>query len=227
MLERALLILIFAAPVVLVAAPAVGQSARTSVPAPARQPSAAIELESLLATFASMEGLAARFREEKHLALLREPLVSRGSLYFSRPDRIVRYVEHPIRSVLLLHGSELAMGTAQGRRRLDLNSHPLIGALVDSFRQLLNGNLDGLRAHYQIDLERAGGEDWRIHLVPLHSPLRDHIAEIRFSGRGSVPTRFRVVEVSGDETVTHLYEVESNRRFEEHEIAELFRLPAP
>ncbi len=228
MLMRALLILIFAAPVTHATEPIMAQPEPLPVSKAPRRETSPIGLEALLADFAAMDGLSARFREEKHLALLREPLVSHGSLYFARPDRLVRYVENPLRSVLLLSGSELSLGAGGDRRRLDLTSNPLVSALVNSFRQLLTGDLEGLRQHYRIDFEGAEGAGWQIHLVPFSPPLlRDSIAGIHFSGRGRVPTRFRVVEIGGDETVTHLYEVELNRQFDETEIAKLFQFPLP
>ena len=56
---------------------------------------AAPTLERLLAGFASMTGMSARFVEEKQIALLARPIRSEGVLYFTAPGRLMRRVTSP------------------------------------------------------------------------------------------------------------------------------------
>jgi len=46
------------------------------------------ELAALLARFAKAPGIYARFREEKHLAMLQVPLVNEGTIHFTPPGRL-------------------------------------------------------------------------------------------------------------------------------------------
>jgi hypothetical protein len=189
-----------------------------------------LSFESLLADFASMPGMSAHFHEEKHLALLREPLVSRGELYFTPPDRLLRRVLEPIESTLLVERGQLSVESARGRKSIDLDTHPMLRFLVDSFRNLLAGDHEALRARYDIDFEpgpEPGSHSWRIRLEPLRPPLKDVIRSIRIEGRGRVLAEMRLIEVRGDETVTRFSDVDASRRFTATELAELFRSPAP
>lgn len=190
-------------------------------------------LESLLMHFSTMTGFSARFREEKHLAMLQQPLVSRGVVYFAPPRRLVRHVEEPLASTFLVQGSEIAFGSADESRSLDLAASPVLRSLVDGIRLVLAGDVDALRESFRIEFEsdsgarasKATARPWRILLEPLHAPARDWIASITFSGRGRTPTELRVVERGGDQTVTVFTEVRADRRFTEDELARLFRVP--
>ena len=76
-------------------------------PAAAQEPVAAPvastpALEQLLARFAAMSGLSARFREEKRMALLAAPLVSEGTLYFAPKGRLARHITAPAPATVLL-----------------------------------------------------------------------------------------------------------------------------
>src|SRR5262245_65010031 len=79
---------------------------------PARPAEGGSELESLLQHFSTMTGFSARFREERRLALLQEPLVSSGTVYFAPPGRLVRRGEEPLASTLPVQGSEITFGRA-------------------------------------------------------------------------------------------------------------------
>jgi hypothetical protein len=192
------------------------------------------ELEPLLEQFAAMTGFSARFREEKHLAMLQEPLVSRGVVYFVPPGRLVRHVEEPLASTFLVHGGEIAYGNADESHSLDLAASPVLRSLVDGIRLVLAGDVDALRESFRVEFETdseastsdAGTRSWRIRLEPLRAPERDGIAWISFSGRGRIPSELRVVERGGDHTVTLFSEVRTDRRFSEDELAKLFRVPS-
>jgi hypothetical protein len=188
-----------------------------------------IEMETLLGQFAAMPGLSARFREERHLDLLEEPLVNRGVLYFAPPDRLLRRVEEPVESTLLVRAGQLTLRSAAGTRAIDLDVHPVVRAFVDSFRMLLAGDLEALRASYRIvwTTESADPSRWQMRLEPLGPPLRDAIVSIAVSGRRAVVRELRVAEVGGDETVSHFSEVDTERRFSEAELARIFRVPEP
>lgn len=185
-------------------------------------------LEELMAGLGAMPGLSARFREEKHLTLLREPLVSRGAIYFAPPDRLARWVEEPVPSRLVVDGRGLAYSGDGETGHVPMDSHPMVGLFVHSLRMILGGDLAGLRRLYEIEYgpaDAAGPEAWRARLVPLREPLRGTIAELRLRGRGVSVTEFGLVEAGGDETRMVFTDVDTDHRFGPEELALRFGLP--
>jgi outer membrane lipoprotein-sorting protein len=201
----------------------------TAAATPAAEPPAPRSLESLLAAFRALPGVSARFREERRIALLREPLVSSGTVYFAPPDRLVRHVERPIASTALIEGGELRFGAGGAQRSLDLEANSAVRGFVDGFRLLLAGDLAALRQLYEVHLEAPpGSEDaWELALRPSQEPLRTAIESIRISGRDRTLLALRIRERNGDETRMEFSDVRTDRRFSPAEIAELFRLPDP
>ena len=198
--------------------------------APPAARGAATGLEALLADFAAIPGLAARFSEERHIALLKEPMVSSGALYLAPPDGMLRRVDDPIASAVLVEGNRLVFSGSGNRLDLDLDRSPAVRVYIDTFRLLLAGDAEALREIYRIEFE--AGEDsaegvWLIRLRPLHSPLAETIASVEIAGRGRTLGEFRLKKVRGDETVTRFSEVDTTRRFGDGELAEMFRLSPP
>jgi hypothetical protein len=198
--------------------------------APLAARGAATGLEALLADFAAIPGLAAQFREERRIGLLKEPLVSSGALDLAPPDGMLRRVDDPVASAVLVEGSLLVFSGSGNRRTLDLDRNPAVRVYIDTFRLLLAGDAEALREIYRIEFE--AGEDpaermWLIRLRPLHSPLAEAIASVEIAGRGRTLGEFRLKKVSGDETVTRFSEVDTTRRFGGGELAEMFRLSQP
>lgn len=182
-------------------------------------------LETLVASFAAMPGLSARFREEKQLSLLQAPLVSEGTLAFAPPDQLVRHVEKPAPSTLLLRGSELVMGTASDQRAIDLSTQPAVRSFVDAFRLVLAGDLPQLRTLYEIAFRATdAGGGWQIALTPRDAQLAAAIRTIEVAGSDLELHSVRVVQVNGDSTATRFHDVDRNRRFSAAERDALFRI---
>jgi len=198
--------------------------------APPAARGAATGLQALLADFAAIPGLAARFREERHIALLKEPLVSSGALYLAPPDGMLRRVDDPVASAVLVEGSRLIFSGSGNRRTLDLDRSPAVRVYIDTFRLLLAGDAEGLREIYRIEFEAGEDSDervWLIRLRPLHAPLAEAIASVEIAGRGRNLGEFRIKKIRGDETITRFSEVDTTRRFGDGELAEMFRLSPP
>jgi outer membrane lipoprotein-sorting protein len=182
-------------------------------------------LDALIASFAAMPGLSARFREEKQLSLLQVPLVSEGTLAFAPPDRLVRHVEKPAPSTLLLRGNELVMGTAADQHAIDLASQPAVRSFVDAFRLVLAGDLPQLRALYEIAFRATDANGgWQIGLTPRDAQLAGAIRAIEVAGADLALREVRVVQVNGDSTTTRFLDVDRNRRFSAAERDALFRI---
>ncbi len=58
-------------------------------------------LESIRKTADTVESISASFIQEKHLAILRKPLISKGLLHFQKPDSLRWEYKTPIASILI------------------------------------------------------------------------------------------------------------------------------
>ncbi|MCA9610716.1 MAG: outer membrane lipoprotein carrier protein LolA [Myxococcales bacterium] len=192
---------------------------------PASASAQAVTLESLLARFAALPGLEARFREEKRIALLSLPVRSEGRIWFAHPDRLMRRVEEPDPSAALIASGQLRMRSGGRTEELSIDTNPVLRGFVESFRAVLAGDQATLERYYAARLEPGEGEAWTLTLTPRDEALRRFLREIRMRGHGVTIEEMRMVEVSGDETRTEFYDVQTTRRFSDAEAGRIFRIP--
>jgi outer membrane lipoprotein-sorting protein len=190
------------------------------VRAQASQPA---DFDVLLDAFAHMPGLEARFVEDKHLALLAEPLESSGVLFFARPGMLLRRVEAPRKSEVVITPTELRMKDADGEQSIDLRSRQDIRPFVESLTWLFAGNRKALTEVYAISFEPARDANaWRVTLTPKGGPIAHLIRYIRMLGSGLAVSQIEVRETSGDETVTRIASANPARHFSSVEMQQLF-----
>jgi hypothetical protein len=169
-------------------------------PAPESRP---LDFATLLARFAALPGFVAPFREEKRLALLREPLVSRGRIAYEPPQRLVRVIDEPAASRVVVDGEQLTYSSADEQGSLGLDTHPTLRIFVDSLRMLLQGDLHGLREAFHITFSNVGPPEalgWTVVLEPRSEALRRSLASIRIEGEDRSLRVFQVRERNGDVT---------------------------
>jgi len=214
----------------LVATPVMAQ-APAPVPVPVVVAAPAPTLEVILARFAAMTGLSAKFREEKRMALLAAPLVNEGTLYFAPKARLARHITAPAPATVLIDAGTLRFADAGGTESMSLDQNPVVKLFVDSFVRIFAGDRAALERLYTMEIvglpaDADGVPRWSLKLRPRVAPMTQVIDRVEITGRDVVLETMLVVEVGGDETITTFSEVDANRRFTPQELATLFSLPA-
>ncbi len=207
-------------------APAAEEKAKP--PKPPAADKAPADVDTLLASLAKAPGLYAHFREEKHITVLQQPLVSEGSIYFAPPSHFSRRTEKPLKSTMIIDGNEMSFVTEESHERLSLGANPVARLFTDAFVMLLSGNRAGLEKIFKMQLTpKAGGAsgEWKLVLTPRVTPMDKMIKELELRGRGLNLNELDVRETSGDWTRTSFTQVDLNRRYTPAEQAKYFKLP--
>jgi Outer membrane lipoprotein carrier protein LolA-like len=169
-------------------------------------PAADWGLLQLMSGFAVVEESRARFREEKHLAMLTEPLRLSGTLRYVRPDQIEKKITQPYAETLRINRGRLEWETQGRTRTLSLRSQPQIWALAESLRATLAGDLPALQRHYVVKLE-GGSPQWSLTLEPRYDSLSQFIEQIRLQGRDNQLRQVEIIEANGDRSLMHIEEI--------------------
>jgi len=193
----------------------------------AAEPAAADPIDELMARFNAMPGLYARFTESKTIGLLAVPLVNHGTLHYHPPGRLLRTIDAPHASqVLLLSDAIWLREGAAAPERVDLGSHPAVQSFVGSFRSLLAGDRKALDAHFELSLAHDSADHWTLTLRPRSKAMARIVTKMTVSGDGETVERLVVEESTGDVSDTHFVDVDPTRRYSEDEAARLFAPPA-
>ena len=180
-------------------------------------------LEGLLAHLAASPGLRARVEEQKHISLLREPLVSRGTLAFVPPQLLIRVMDEPGFSRLVIDADEFRYQAEGAEGRVEIRAHPPLRALVDGMRQLFAGDADALAKSFETawQADAADPMAWRLTLRPREAAMREYVSRLEVAGRGFELQELRVVESGGDETRMRFHDVDLRHVFDTEEISQL------
>lgn len=179
------------------------------------------DLAMLMAHFASSRGVEAEFREEKHLPLLAEPLVSEGVLYYAPPGRLARFTTSPEATSLLVDGDRLRIEDGLGVEEIDLASQGVARQFVDQLLVLFRGDLEALERDY-VARFAAEGDAWSLTLAPKGLRVRQVIREIALRGHAAHLDEMLVRGAEGELTRTTYGRLDPDRPFREDELAALF-----
>jgi hypothetical protein len=158
---------------------------------------------ALMAAFQSVQTLRAAFEDRKEMDLLDRPLLSRGHVYYQRPDRLHLATESPGRQTVTLVGSKVRivqkdLGRSQS---MDLSASEIAKAIVSSLMLALGGRVDALLPLYRCQAAVAEG-GWRLSLTPREATLARVVERLQVRIRHDGALReVRVDEVDGDASV--------------------------
>lgn len=181
---------------------------------------------TLMAKLAAIPGLYARFKETKTIGLLAAPIINTGTLRYHPPGRLLRTVEAPHPSSVLLTGSDVWMQDGGGRERVDLSAHPTVRSFVGSFRSLLAGDRKALADSFRLSLATAEGGRWTLELHPRTDAMARIVKRIEVSGHDEVVQRLVIEESTGDVSETQFFDVDTKRTYAAEDVAKHFTPPA-
>ncbi|MGF1527196.1 MAG: LolA-related protein [Candidatus Competibacterales bacterium] len=166
----------------------------------------------LLAPLAEVAALEAQFRETKFLRLLTEPLELRGTLHYRAPDYLEKRVTDPYPSTSVVEGEWLTTTQpGEGPRHWSLEGYPALGALAESLRAIVGGDVARLERHYHLAARGDLGA-WTVTLTPRVEALTNLLATITVAGGEGRIHRVTVVEADGDRSVTTIVATAVERR---------------
>ncbi len=156
------------------------------------------EVMRMLAAVPAMEGT---FREEKTLAVLQEPLVTTGLLYYRAPAFLRKRTLTPQPEDYEADGDWLTVETpAAGRRQFDLNGYSQLRPFVEAIRATQAGDRATLERYYRLEFQGTPA-DWSLRLTPRDPQATAYVTAIVLCGRGGSISSMETLEPDGDHSL--------------------------
>jgi outer membrane lipoprotein-sorting protein len=183
-------------------------AASPAFPAPGdpKPPDASAELFGRMEREAAdVKTISSDFIQEKHLAMFRKVVTSRGRFLYQKPDRLRWESTEPVASGFVLNGT-------RGRRwhqrtgreeRFDIGSEPVMKIVSEQILAWAKPDFARLQREYRI----------RVRLDPLSAPAAgapDHL-RISFSPDGKFVQTVEIHEKDGDSTRIRFVDTVVNR----------------
>ena len=145
-------------------------------------------------TLAQVQTLQASFTQTQHRAWLREPLISTGTIAFTRPATIEWVVIEPSASVMSWQDGQLSMQSpGQPAMQINLAETPQATPLVDAFTVWLSGDVAAIQRAFTIDYVANGAV-----LTPKDEAMHQHLASMTLTVAASGQYVERVVLTEPD-----------------------------
>lgn len=160
----------------------------------------------------------ARFTQTRTMSALKKPLITRGTLIYSRRDGVLWRIEAPYAVTYVLGESRVAEIGADGtRRERDAREIPGLAQVAKVFRALLGSDVAVL--HNLFDAKASGGPDrWEIALTPHVPEVKRHLNGMRLTG-GRFVEMVQVDEAGGDVTRLNLHDTRGDQGLTPEEFA--------
>jgi hypothetical protein len=160
-----------------------------------------IDLPELMISLADKKEKKARFKEEKFLEILDEPLKSEGTLHYLAPDYMEKITTKPEMERLVVKKEVVSIfGEHDKSQTLSLDDYPALKELLNGIRFTLIGNLAALKKYYELNL-KGNCNQWNLKLVPLTASVFGILDRIIILGKEDIIEKITWIELGGDYTV--------------------------
>ena len=166
------------------------------------------DLDELLMQLEKRHGatrtMAAEFRQEKYFSFMAKPVVSRGFILFSSPDKIRFDIFSPFATTLLDDGKNIMRYELVGDkwRCVKFGGGKSIQFVMDQIGQWMQGKFSGQRNVFELSVSAGDPNSYAfLDLAPRHKQIRRYIEKIRVrisKGPGYRISRIEIFEPGGD-----------------------------
>ena len=158
-------------------------------------------LGQVMRSLAAVPAMEGSFREEKNLAVLQQPLLATGLLYYRAPAFLRKRTLQPQPEDYEADGDWLTVETpAAGRQQFDLNGYPQLRPFVEAIRATQAGDRAALERYYQLELQGTPA-DWSLRLTPHEPQAGQYITAIVLRGRDGLIFSVETLEPNGDRSL--------------------------
>ena len=171
-------------------------------------------LKEVSGAYEKIERMAMPFTQEKHVAILKKPIISSGHLLWNR-HRLLYRVSDPALNETLITPEEIRVWIPE-TEKIELFDRTRF-RILETIDLGAGRNVDKLKEHYDIKLlkekEDSPESPRRLELSPKDEKIRNYLTELRLQINRKSPLieRIETTDAAGDRTVI-LLDVEKMKR---------------
>lgn len=173
-----------------------------SLPAIAADESA--EREALAAVQTQGDVVRGDFVQEKHLAELDQPLISKGRYVIARDHGLIWRVQDPLTTTLIISQRAL-LQRSQGQEtlRISADKQPGLSVVTAVLLAVFQADTERLKNYFEIESLPADAGNWALQLQPKQASVAEFISSVKIAGGKNIE-RIDIAEAGGDRSVLRL-----------------------
>ena len=166
-------------------------------------------MTSLTKAASSMQTMQCRFVQSKIMALLAEPSVSEGKMYFDSPDRLRWEYLTPYPFALVVNGEHIVKVTDGQVEVLEGNA----GRMYQGIVTMIMGSASGQKLFDTSSFDMVfydDGDFWRSEMTPKRRDMKRMFSQLvfHFSKKTQVIDHVEFVEPKGDKTTIQFQDIQ-------------------
>ncbi len=147
--------------------------------------------------------MSAAFEQERHAAMLKDAMISRGLFFFAKPDKIRWETIDPVPAGFSVKGQEAKrwQGTSGTSEIFALSEAPFLQVLIQQIIAWTSADFTSLKERYELKV--ISEAPVTIGLAPLLAGERDYVNQVTlvFSPDLAYVTSVKIQENKGDEII--------------------------
>lgn len=173
-------------------------------------------MTSLTEAATSMRTMQCRFVQSKTMAMLAEPSVSEGRMYFSNPDRLRWEYSAPYPFALVVNGERIVKITDGKVEALDGKS----GKMYQGITSMIMGSASGKKLFDPSSFDAVLYDDgayWKAEMTPKRRDMKRMFSQLvfYFDKKSQVIDHVEFIEPKGDKTEIRFMDIRLNEPIEE------------
>lgn len=163
------------------------------------------EIATLKRLAADVSSVQSDFVQEKHLAIFKEVMVSKGRFTYGKPDRLRWELTEPVAAGFVLNGSKGRRWNARsGEQSFELAREPAMKLISEQIFAWTSADFDRLRRSYQLAVVQDAPIILRLEPLGGAGDFLDHL-QVSFSADGRHLTTIEIHEQGGDFTLIRFH----------------------
>lgn len=173
-------------------------------------------LNKMVTVLKPLHSFQAEFTQERQMAILTEPIISKGVCRFEEPNKLRWEIVAPYHSILIYNKEQIAKFEARkGQiKKLQLGAADIMREILKQIISWMKGDFNAAQKMYDVTVVKQAG-DFKIVLIPKAKELLNNILSIELSVAGSKHHVTAVVirESAQDLTTIRFFNQKDNLNF--------------
>lgn len=150
-----------------------------------------LQLSSVIANVSVQPPSTVTFNEQRHSAMLKEPLLLTGRLEYPAAGYLRKIIEHPFEETIRVSQQQIEVTRDGQTQRLSLKSNRLMQTLLGGIEALLAGDTARLEKDFEPTLTGTAA-DWVLRLQPRVKRVAAHLQYIEVRGDAASVQSIRI-----------------------------------
>ena len=159
----------------------------------------------------TMNSMKCDFVQTKSLRMLKSKVVSKGVMYYGKPNKLRWEYTSPYHYVFILNGQTVWLKNSKGNSKIDVAQSKMFKEITRIMMSSVLGTCVSNNRDFKVSLS-GHGNVWQAVMIPRRNPMKQMFSSITvyFDMARSMVSAVKMTEKNGDTTLITLKNVQAN-----------------